>query len=95
LREHRLAFLRTQRAASLETTLTAAEENIFTILKHLALAAPLPADPDHTLLSNLAASPGLFKVIVTSQPRGTIPSALWHSSYVVFLDDLQPEIAGS
>ncbi|HXM89659.1 MAG TPA: DUF58 domain-containing protein [Candidatus Acidoferrum sp.] len=83
------------RSAALETSLTAAEENIFTILKHLALAAPLPADPDHALLSNLAASPGLFKVIVTSQPRGTIPASLWHSSYVVFLDDLQPEIAGS
>jgi uncharacterized protein (DUF58 family) len=82
------------RSAALETTLTAAEENIFTILKHLALAAPLPADPDHILLSDLAASPGLFKVIVTSQPRGTIPANLWHSSYVVFLDDLQPEISG-
>ncbi len=82
------------RSAALETNLTAAEDNIFTILKHLALAAPLPADPDHALLSDLAASPGLFKVIVTSQPRGTIPSPLWHSSYVVFLDDLQPEITG-
>lgn len=81
------------RSASLETSLTAAEDNIFTILKHLALAAPLPADPDRALLSDLAASPGLFKVIVTSQPRGTIPASLWHSSYVVFLDDLQPEIA--
>ena len=79
------------RSAALETSLSAAEENIFTILKHLALAAPMPADPDHELLSNLAASPGLFKVIVTSQPRGTIPANLWHSSYVVFLDDLQPE----
>ena len=81
------------RSAALETSLTAAEDTIFTILKHLALAAPLPADPDHALLSDLAASPGLFKVIVTSQPRGTIPAPLWHSSYVVFLDDLQPEIA--
>ena len=78
------------RSAALETSLASAEENIFAILKHLALAAPLPADPDHALLSDLAASPSLFKVIVTSQPRGTIPAELWHSSYVVFLDDLQP-----
>ena len=76
------------RSAAMETSLAAADENIFAILKHLALAAPLPADPQHELLSNLAASPGLFKVIVTSQPRGTIPATLWHSSYVVFLDDL-------
>jgi len=26
-------------------------------------------------------------LIVTSQPHGTIPALLWHSSYVLFLDD--------
>jgi uncharacterized protein (DUF58 family) len=76
------------RSAGLETVLAAAEENIFVILRHLALAQPLPPDPQHELLSDLAASPDLFKVIVTSQPRGSIPATLWHSSYVVFLDDL-------
>jgi uncharacterized protein (DUF58 family) len=76
------------RSANIETPLAPASENIFTILRHLASAAPLPADPDHTLLSDLAASPDLFKVIVTSQPRGSIPAQLWHSSYVVFLEDL-------
>jgi uncharacterized protein (DUF58 family) len=76
------------RSAGLETSLATAEENIFAILRHLALAQPLAPDPKHELLNDLAASPGLFKVIVTSQPRGSIPAALWHSSYVVFLDDL-------
>jgi len=76
------------RSAGLETSLATAEENIFVILRHLALAQPLPPDPRHELLSDLAASPDLFKVIVTSQPRGSIPATLWHSSYVVFLDDL-------
>jgi uncharacterized protein (DUF58 family) len=76
------------RTAGLETPLAPAEENIFAILRHLALAQPLPADPQHALLSDLAASPDLFKVIVTSQPRGSIPASLWHSSYVVFLQDL-------
>jgi uncharacterized protein (DUF58 family) len=76
------------RSAGLETALAAAEDNIFVILRHLALAQPLPPDPQHELLSDLAASPDLFKVIVTSQPRGSIPATLWHSSYVVFLDDL-------
>ena len=52
------------------------------------LAQSLPPDPQHTLLADLAASPDLFKVIVTSQPRGSIPASLWHSSYVVFLEDL-------
>jgi uncharacterized protein (DUF58 family) len=76
------------RSAGLETPLAAAEQNIFAILRHLALAQALPVDPQHELLRDLAAAPDLFKVIVTSQERGSIPAALWHSSYVVFLDDL-------
>jgi uncharacterized protein (DUF58 family) len=76
------------RSASVETLLAPAEETIFAILRHLALAQPLPADPQHLLLTNLAASPELFKIIVTSQPRGSIPATLWHTSYVIFLEDL-------
>jgi uncharacterized protein (DUF58 family) len=76
------------RTAGLETPLLHAEENVFTVLRHLALAQPLPADPQHTLLTDLAASPELFKIIVTSQPRGSIPVNIWHSSYIIFLDDL-------
>jgi len=76
------------RTAGMETPLAPAEENIFAILHHLALAQPLPPDAEHTLLASLAASPELFKIIVTSQPRGSIPANLWHTSYVVFLEDL-------
>src|SRR6266849_127251 len=76
------------RSAGMETPLAPAEQTIFAILRHLAMAQPLPADPDHVLLTNLAASPELFKIIVTSQPRGTIPASLWHTSYVVFLEEL-------
>ena len=76
------------RSASVETPLAPAEETIFAILRHLALAQPLPADTQHLLLTNLAASPELFKIIVTSQPRGSIPATLWHTSYVIFLEDL-------
>src|ERR1700675_3507276 len=76
------------RTAGMETPLAPAEENIFAILHHLALAQPLPQDPEHALLTNLAASPELFKIIVTSQPRGSIPANLWHTSYVVFLEEL-------
>ena len=76
------------RSAGLETTLAPAEENIFAILHHLALVQPLPPDPQHALLTKLAVSPELFKIIVTSQPHGSIPVSLWHSSYVIFLEDL-------
>jgi uncharacterized protein (DUF58 family) len=76
------------RSAGMETPLAPAEETIFAILRHLAMAQPLPPDPQHVLLTNLAASPELFKIIVTSQPRGSIPASLWHTSYVVFLEEL-------
>lgn len=76
------------RTAGVNTALAPTEDIIFSVLRHLALAQPLPPDPKHALLSALAAEPELFKIIVTSQPRGSIPTAVWHSSYVIFLDDL-------
>jgi uncharacterized protein (DUF58 family) len=75
------------RSAGIETSVAPAEENIFTIFRHLALAQPLPPDPDQNLISELAASPDLFKIIVTSQPRGFFPHAVWSSSYIFFLDE--------
>jgi len=75
------------RSAGIETPLAPTEEIIFTILQHLALVQPLPADPAQTLMAELASSPELFKLIVTSQPRGSIPASVWSSSYVIFLDE--------
>lgn len=85
-RNARLQF----RTAGMETELAPAQRNIFAILRHLAIAQALPPDPQHVLLSDLAASPELFKIVVTSQPHGSIPGNIWHSSYVVFLEDLEP-----
>jgi len=75
------------RSAGVETPLAPADEIIFAILKHLAIAEPLPSDPHQSLMADLAASPELFKIIVTSQPHGSVPASVWSSSYVVFLDD--------
>jgi uncharacterized protein (DUF58 family) len=77
------------RSAGIETMLAPAEENIFAILQHLALAKPVSAEAQSALLQDLAASAELFKIIVTSRARGTIPAELWHSSYVLFLDSLE------
>jgi uncharacterized protein (DUF58 family) len=85
----RNAFLQF-RSVGVETSLAPADEVIFTILRHLALAKPLHDDPQRVELSELAADPNLFKVIVTSQPRGSIPDILWHTSYIIFLQDLAP-----
>ena len=77
------------RSVGVETPLAPAEEVIFAILRHLALAKPSTGEAPHTELSDLAPEPELFKIIVTSQARGSIPAPLWNSSYVVFLEDLQ------
>ncbi len=82
------------RSAGVETPLAPADEIIFPILRHLALAKPLPPETSESLMSDLAAAPDLFKIIVTSQPRGSIPASVWSSSYVVFLDDPRPMEAG-
>src|SRR6266849_5278424 len=75
------------RSAGVETPLAPADEIIFAILEHLAVAQPLPPDTSQSLMAALAASPELFKIIVTSQPHGSVPASVWSSSYVVFLDD--------
>ena len=61
--------------------------HIFDILRHLAVVQPLPRDPEQKLIAELAASPELFKIIVTSQPRGFFPHAVWSSSFIVFLEE--------
>jgi uncharacterized protein (DUF58 family) len=77
------------RGAGIEALLAPAEENIFAILRYLAVAQAEKPGVESPLLQELAAAPELFKLIVTSRPRGTIPADLWHSSYVVFLETLE------
>ena len=77
------------RGAGIETRLAPAEEIIFAILGYLAVAQAEKPGAESPLLQELAASPELFKLIVTSRQRGTIPSDLWHSSYVIFLESLE------
>ena len=75
------------RSPGFETPPATAGENIFPILGHLAKVQPLPFDPSHALMQDLASASDIFKIIVTSQQHGSIPALLWHSSYVLFLDD--------
>jgi uncharacterized protein (DUF58 family) len=76
------------RSVNTETPLAPASENIFSVLRHLALTQPLAPSVDSVLLQNLAANPESFKIVVTSQSHGSIPVELWHSSYIVFAEDL-------
>jgi uncharacterized protein (DUF58 family) len=76
------------RSVHASTALGPASENIFAILRHLALVQPVAPNSEPELLGQLAADPESFKIIVTSQPRGSIPAELWNTSYIVFASDL-------
>ena len=72
------------RSGAFETTMAPAGENIYDILRHLASAAP--AAGESSLLSDLADLPQTFKIILTAQPRGSIPTSLWSTSFIAFLE---------
>jgi len=61
-----------------------AGDNIYAILRCLASAAP--SESDRSVLAELADLPQTFKIILTAQPRGSIPTSLWSTSYIAFLE---------
>jgi uncharacterized protein (DUF58 family) len=61
-----------------------AEENVFAVLRHLALVEPVATDALPALRAVQAADPGSFQIVVTAQARGSIPAEVWNSAYVVF-----------
>jgi uncharacterized protein (DUF58 family) len=75
------------RSVAVTVALAPATENIFAVLRHLALVEALPVDAKQHTLRELSAETESFKIIVTSQPRGSIPADVWNSSYVVFAEE--------
>ena len=74
----------------LETQMTAAGEIIYPVLESLALVEPRTglSDPHRNPLERIATVERGFNIIVTSQPRGSVPTHLWGTSYLVFMDSL-------
>ena len=64
-----------------------AHQNIFAVLRHLALVQAIPPDALPLLRPDHGAEPGSFQIVVTSEPRGSIPVEVWNSSYVVFAEE--------
>jgi uncharacterized protein (DUF58 family) len=71
-----------------ETPMAPSQEIIYPVLEALALIEPTTGVSTHTLLSEIASSPRAFNIIITAQPRGSIPTSLWSSSYLIFIDSL-------
>jgi len=76
------------RTSSGNVPLAAAHDNIYEILDHLAAIQPEHPESSKDFLAGLARETQVFKIVVTSQPRGSIPTALWNSAYTVFFDSL-------
>jgi uncharacterized protein (DUF58 family) len=72
------------RSGAFETTMAPASESIYAILRCLASAEP--AESDSSVLTELVDLPQTFKIILTAQPRGSIPTSLWSTSYIAFLE---------
>jgi uncharacterized protein (DUF58 family) len=76
------------RSAGFGTPRATAGEIVYDVLRCLARVSPLKAQADRSFLDSLSDAPDIFKIVLTSQPRGSIPTQLWSSSYIVFVPSL-------
>jgi uncharacterized protein (DUF58 family) len=60
--------------------------NVLDFLRFLALVAA--RENKESVLSQLH-STGDYNLIITAQPRGSVPTELWSSSYIVFIDKMK------
>jgi len=76
------------RSAGFATPRMSAGEIIYDILRYLASVTPLKPQPGKSFLDTLGDSPEIFKIVLTSHPRGTIPSHIWNTAYFLFISSL-------
>ena len=76
------------RSAGFATPRLIAGEIIYDVLRCLARVVPLRPQPGRSFLDSLSDAPDIFKIVLTSQPRGSIPTNLWSSSYFLFMSSL-------
>jgi len=73
------------RTEELVAPMAPSSETIWTTMRELALITPRVAAPGESLLAKLPEEPHLFKIIITAQSRGTIPTQFWTTAYVIFM----------
>jgi uncharacterized protein (DUF58 family) len=76
------------RSAGFATPRMGAGEIIYDVLRHLASVTPLKQQPGKSFLDTLSDTPDIFKIVLTSQPRGSIPSSIWNTAYFIFVSTL-------
>ena len=88
-------------SAGIDVPLARSADSIYEIMKHLALAEPLESASDSLetesdaraysragLLADLSGRDDVYKIVLTAAPRGSIPTALWSSSYMLYFSEL-------
>jgi uncharacterized protein (DUF58 family) len=76
------------RSAGFATPRMGANEIIYDVLRYLASVAPLKQQAGKNFLDSLCDSQDIFKIVMTSHPRGTIPPHLWNAAYFIFVPSL-------
>ncbi|HKS83634.1 MAG TPA: DUF58 domain-containing protein [Candidatus Acidoferrales bacterium] len=70
------------------TRMAPAREVIYEALKELATIQPNTSAKGGAFLDELASDREIFKIVLTARAQGTIPTALWSSSYFLFMNQL-------
>ncbi|MGC2331561.1 MAG: DUF58 domain-containing protein [Candidatus Acidiferrales bacterium] len=70
------------------TPIAPAGEIIYDTLRTLALLEPETSAVGGAFLDDLVNDREIFKIIITARPQRSIPTALWSSSYFLFIDQL-------
>jgi hypothetical protein len=65
-----------------------AAEIIYDALRSLARIEPETSAAGGEFLNELSNDREIFKIILTSRAQRTIPTPLWSSSYILFMDSL-------
>jgi uncharacterized protein (DUF58 family) len=85
---HEISSVLEFRSAGFATPRVTAGEIIYDILRSLASVTPLKPQAGSSFLDSLDDATDVFKIVLTSQPRGSIPTGLWSSSYFLFMSSL-------
>ncbi|HET6141944.1 MAG TPA: DUF58 domain-containing protein [Candidatus Acidoferrales bacterium] len=76
------------RSAGFATPRMSAPEVIYDVLRYLSSVTPLKQESGKNFLNTLGDTHDIFKIVLTNQPSGSIPSSLWNTAYFLFVSSL-------
>jgi len=85
---HEIRSVMQFRTNRFSTPMAPAGEIVYDVLRELALIQPDNSAAGGAFLDELSNDREIFKIILTARAQRTIPTALWSSSYFLFIDRL-------